>query len=430
MEINLTCSEWSNLKYSYEKFDYPLNFKEDSYVIEELKKSRIIEINELRNELEIKTYAHVGRVKFGNIQLTINPKIDDLPFLQLLDYTFDIGAINLHSSAIQTFGITGFVELIIYRLLNELKAIVHFGLYKNYIPFKENLNVLRGRVLMDDMLKNPSLVTSSLPCRYYSRSVDHALNQVLVAGSIYASSISNNNYLKNSLLKEVIALKDYVKLVNLNQSLLSKAFNQINRLNNNYLKALYLIRILYGSSGILFEESKQKIPLDGFLLNMNYFFQNLISKFLVESLPDEDITLEQQIPDFFRVLDKYNPNNHNAPLPRPDIRYKDKNGKTIFLDTKYIDLWENKLPSSVLYQLSVYALSIDAEVSKSIILYPALNEKASDTAIEVRNPFNKYKRAIIVVRPINLNTLHILISADNKRANAKFCRDILTWSEY
>jgi 5-methylcytosine-specific restriction enzyme subunit McrC len=104
-----------------------------------------------------------------------------------------------------------------------------------------------------------------------------------------------------------------------------------------------------------------------------------------------------------------NPKRRRAPVPRPDFAVL-ANGKVIqFLDAKYRDLWETLLPSDMLYQLAIYALSENAGAPRSTILYPMLAIDAVDQVVLLKDPILGQKRAEVAFRPVNLLDLDNLV---------------------
>jgi 5-methylcytosine-specific restriction enzyme subunit McrC len=104
-----------------------------------------------------------------------------------------------------------------------------------------------------------------------------------------------------------------------------------------------------------------------------------------------------------------NPQRRRAVVPRPDFAVS-AGGKVIeFLDAKYRDLWETRLPRDMLYQLAIYALSKNNGVPRSTILYPTLIAEAVDQIVLLKDPIFGHKRAEIALRPVNLLKLEELI---------------------
>lgn len=72
------------------------------------------------------------------------------------------------------------------------------------------------------------------------------------------------------------------------------------------------------------------------------------------------------------------------------------------LDAKYRDLWETKLPSGWLYQLSIYAVSGIGN-NNSKILYPSMSKAAKLQKIDIKNPVNGNKYAEVMIQPVSLH---------------------------
>jgi 5-methylcytosine-specific restriction enzyme subunit McrC len=183
----------------------------------------------------------------------------------------------------------------------------------------------------------------------------------------------------------------------------------IDRRSTAYSSALTLIEMLVNGMDISLAESSDRIQLSGFLFDMNVFFQALISRFLREELPEFSIQDERRLKEIFEYNRANNPQRRRAVVPRPDFAVT-VGGKVIeFLDAKYSDLWETKLPRDVLYQLAIYALSKNNGVPRSTILYPTLAVDAIEQIVLLKDPIFGHKRAKIILRPVNLLEMEGLI---------------------
>ena len=121
----------------------------------------------------------------------------------------------------------------------------------------------------------------------------------------------------------------------------------------------------------------------------------------------------------------YNPNKKGDPLPRPDFVINEKGATIAILDAKYRDLWEKRLPREMLYQLGMYAL-VHNDVRSSTILYPTMNDDASEEKILINDPVSGSFHGSVTVRPVCVHQLDELIqmpvSRSTNRIKEKYTR--------
>src|SRR5258708_4318635 len=108
---------------------------------------------------------------------------------------------------------------------------------------------------------------------------------------------------------------------------------------------------------------------------MNLFFQKLIQRFLQEHLTEHEVLPQYIITDILGYSE--NPRRKQPPELCPDCVIKQRGQVISILDAKYRDLWERDLPSHMLYQLVMYALS-HTGCNQATILYPTTQSLAKE----------------------------------------------------
>jgi 5-methylcytosine-specific restriction enzyme subunit McrC len=192
-------------------------------------------------------------------------------------------------------------------------------------------------------------------------------------------------------------------------ALMKRACSQINRLNAAYESPLNLIQLLLDSQGVLLEGTSKSATLPGFLFDMNRFFQALVSRFLRDNLAEYTVLDEHRLRGMVQFDADFNPRMRRAPVLRPDFAVRRGNRIVALLDAKYRDLWENPLPSEMLYQLAMYAES--HETRTATILYPAVDQTAREARLSIRSPTHAQRIAQLSLRPVVLDILEAHINS-------------------
>ena len=373
-----------------------------------LAKSRLLELTELRSGLKVKAYSHVGRIRIGDLNVTVLPKLRGSSMLGLLRYAYGFRRLNLISDTTHLSEPCGFEDLLVAQLNSEVQELLSRGLQRSYIARNEPLGSPRGRIDIQQFAHQGGTVTATLACRHYPRTEDTLLNGVLVAGLMLAASIASNVELRRESRRLAGLIEEQVSHVSLNSAVMNQVDRQLTRLTKSYQPAMSIIRLLVESQGVALEGESMTNRLPGFMFDMNAFFQAILSRFLRENLPDYNVIDEHSLKGMMR----YNPNfspPRRSPTPRPDYVIKQGSKICSILDAKYRDIWEKDLPRHMLYQLVVYAVS-HRDQPRSTILYPTCHPAARETRIDVMDPV--YGKTIGQVRmcPVNLERLEALVN--------------------
>lgn len=383
----------------------------------DLSERGLLEIVELRQGVSLRAFSHVGRVRLGPLDVTVQPKIQQSSLLNLLRYAYGFRKLRLFSESHQRIEQLGFENLLVQQLNAEIRELLSRGLQRNYVRKQELLTSPRGRIDIQRIATAGGVVTAKLPCTHFSRIDDSLLNRVLLAGAHLAASITNDVSLRRDSHRLAMVLEENVTTIPLSTANLDRVPMSLNRMTAAYSSAVSLIRLLWESQGVSFAGTDSPIRIPGFLFDMNRFFQALLARFLSDHLIPLQVKEEQGLTGMMKYAMGFNPRNQRTSSPRPDFVIFDGNQAVALLDAKYRDLWELPLPREMLYQLAIYA-SVDSH-RVATILYPSTDPTASESRIDVRHPVTRIGIAQIRLRPVSLSRLGELIASDRSGPAAR-----------
>jgi len=375
----------------------------------ELEQSRRLSLRQTFEGLEVKTTSFVGRVRIGNLTVTIQPKIAPELLLRLFRYAY--GLRQLPEMNDTAFGAGDlFQDLVIRQLCSEVKELTRRGVHRRYVEREEYLASPRGRVLLDRI--SPASARPEIPCRQHTRDRDWHMNRILVAGIAEARKLTRDSVMR-AQLRRLGESFEGVLPTGLHPQAFARAFSSIDRMSRIYRPALELIQLIHSGRSIALDTEEGNLTVDGFLYDMNRFFQTLLGRFLRESLAGWDVREEWMLSQFMRYVPDANPRRRSAPLLRPDFAiFRPAASSPMLFDAKYRDLWTQGLPSTMLYQLALYALSQHGQ-PVATILFPSVGPEAREARIEVRDPVSGGTRATVVLRPVDLSELDRLVQVED-----------------
>jgi 5-methylcytosine-specific restriction enzyme subunit McrC len=373
-------------------------------------------VRERANGLQISARQFVGRISLGELNITIQPKLQGAPLVNLIRYAYGLRDLDRYEPVEHATEKWAFQELLVLQLAAEVTELLARGIHRDYKRTSADLENPRGRIEFNRLVGAGYWTGAALPCTHFPRAEDTPMNQAILAGSSYALRASADNRLRAKISRLVQTLSMTVSLKKLSFSILDEARQAIDRRTTTYEPALRIIQLLLQGEGISLDGEVQRLQLPGFLFDMNHFFQNLVSRFLHENLDGCNVQDQYRLKEVFEYVPSLNPRNRHAPAIRPDfVLWSDRRIAAV-LDAKYRDLWQEDVPADMLYQLALYALSRQGTDRESAIIYPVLASNASEQAIHLRHPVSGDRQARVILRPLDLHKLESLVRSGDRRS--------------
>lgn len=370
-----------------------------------------LEVLELAQGFELRATSWVGRVTLDDLTVTIQPKIPQMPLLNLMRYAYGLRDLKLIGDAAFATERWSFQDLLIAQLIAEVSELVGRGMHRDYRRTRAVLESPRGRIDFAQYATAAGTARAALPCMHHPRTADTALNQALVAGLRLAVGATSDLELRARLRRLAGQMDLGSSPSAIDMAGLARAARGIDRRTSHYRPALTLIELLLRGESLSLAEAVVTVRLDGFLFDMNAFFQALLSRFLREHVVDAEILDEHRLRGVFFYDPRHNPQNRRGSVPRPDFVVRRDLRTLAIVDAKYRDLWARDLPREMLYQLAVYALTQPHREPSATILYPTLSDGARDQVVAFQDVLRGAPKARVILRPVHLLVLDRLLRA-------------------
>lgn len=238
------------------------------------------------------------------------------------------------------------------------------GLYREYVPVREELSVMRGKLNINDTIALKVQKKQKLACEFDEFSEDNLYNQILkvtIHRLIHAKDVDDK---RRQALKKVIVFFGNVKLIQPDHIPWNRLIYQRN--NRNYELLLNICYLLNKDMLQTTEDGSYKLLAFSDEL-MNMLFQRFVFEYFKQDYSDEFYVSSPILKWCDKKIDE-NPLIKFLPDMRTDIvlRKKDTN-KALIIDTKYYGkiLTENYGKSIIrpehLYQIFAYVKNMDKE---------------------------------------------------------------------
>ncbi len=322
----------------------------------------------------IKFGHYCGVISLGNLSIEILPKIYgvevDLGSSRRALVRMLSKARRLKLRRAGTAGIAlqkhSLLDVFILNFCDQLHAEMMQGMIRTYIERNENLNVLRGRLRIEQQFKQNLAHRERLYCQYDELSEDNIHNQILkyVLKLLLKTAIGNRARLQVS---ELLMRFDPISDVAVDTALLDSL--SFDRSTARYEPIFdQCRRFLEGVHPDVLAGKETCVSL---LFDMNQLFEAYVGAELRRKAWSEGLRVREQGPQ--KYLARRKDTDRNVFRMKPDISFLNENNQVVAIaDAKWklLDEEERKLRISQadLYQLESYAIRY--RVEELFLIYP------------------------------------------------------------
>ena len=381
--------------------------------LEEFLKSKEIEIIDTKNGLRITAGRYIGSAEFSNFILTVNPKFTKLQNIgKLIDYAYDIKdedvldyQIKFNEKENQP------MELIIQIFTNQCKKLLQKGLSKSYQIHEETVPFLKGKLLLQQQIKNQAKFNLKFSCEFDEFTENITENQIILYTLDKCYHLTSNNHRKSTIQKIIHQMDAEVELRLIGMEDFKKV--QYTRLNSHYKKPHDLAKLILKHLGLLdFKKQSASFVVPYFIPMYKVFEEFLIQLFYNEYA----LTIDDQVDSVGWKINKVDKSII------PDIitystKYPKKGTEVSIIDAKYMvgsKFGKNKED----YQIAFYLNDYKKNVGYAIL--PKSDDPKEDIPRDWIAPNQDIK---ICVRFIDID--EILEWVYSKEDNSQNIRDCL-----
>ena len=331
-----------------------------------------------RNVGDIITMSnYVGLIQMDNgYQIQVLPKIEFTDsketkkiFLRMLRSMKDFPSKVFNHADLRTAEMSLY-EVFISMYLQEVDRLVKRGLKSSYVTVNENLRFYKGKLLVNQHIKNNVSHNERFYVEYDDYNVNRAENRLIKSTLLKLNEITESAHNNKQIRQELAAFEMVKPSYNY-----EKDFQKItiDRNSKDYETLMQWSKVfLMNKSFTTFSGDNNARAL---LFPMESLFESYVAQQLKKAYAHDDWDISLQDRHYYL----FDEPRHQFAL-RPDIVMRDKNGTTVILDTKWKKLIDNSranygISQGDMYQM--YAYSKKYNTDHIILLYPTTAEMES-----------------------------------------------------
>ena len=306
---------------------------------------------------DLKPNSTVGVVRLPDLTIEIAPKISVQQVIFLISYA--LGQLRVLPTRVDV-GIADLVEAMVRLFHDRVRQATHRGLLQGYQTRDEALNVVRGRIRIDDQLRRRFGLAVPIEVRYDEFTPDIEANRLLKAAVNRLARLPLRSRESRRQLSAMRAV--FVNVSDVEHRPDNLLDLPLNPLNAHYQPALDLARLILRST--TFELSEGEVRAASFLIDMNQVFEDFVVVALREALGLTDYAFPQGAERHALPLD-----TDGLVHLKPDISWWE-NRRCMFVgDVKYKRTGAQGAPNADIYQVLAYAVA--AELPRALLIYAA-----------------------------------------------------------
>lgn len=320
----------------------------------------------------------VGFIQLSTVYIEILPKLSltedlDEDRRALINMIIRSGYFNLQLdySSQSIMKNHSLLEILSLLYLKELNNQLNRGIHKEYIQERENLNKIKGKIIIKEQVKNICLCRNKAYCSFDEYSEDNSLNRVFIeAVRVIIKNVSFNNVIVDGS-RAIAVLGDVSYSKDVLQDMKNVSFDRKNtRFKNAFKFAEHILKSYNFMNKIGLDDSFSA------LFQMNILYESYISTVIKQVWRGSGKKVKLQNTEK-RLLRNVNTNRKNI-LLKPDIVLEEfLNDEKIIVDTKWKAVEYNGYLSyeqSDIYQMYAYVTAYE-KAKRCILLYPYLNSE-------------------------------------------------------
>ena len=315
--------------------------------------------------------SEIGVVRLPDLTVEIRPKlpIDSVLFLA----SYALGAFELKPDVADLDQSTDLVEAMVRIFHTAVRQATGRGLLHGYETQEETLNVVRGRIRIEEQLRRRFGIAVPIEVRYDEFTPDIPPNRLLKAAVRRLAWLPHRSRNTRRLLSAMRAVFANVSDIDYRPSDLPDL--PVNPLNAHYQPALALARLILKSGTV--ELAAGKVESASFLIDMNRVFEDFVVVGLREALGLTEYTFPQAA----RGRELWLAAGQEVRL-KPDISWWQDDRCVFVGDAKYKRTTVHGAQSHDIYQALAYAVATG--LPSALLIY-AYDERASYSC-DLRHP--------------------------------------------